>query len=215
MHSNGLSRLACLACLAGVAVRPARAQTDEPASGSPDPRPDGDDPFAVRSSRGPAIDAGVLVGFPAALTTGLSTGAAAGIAQPYRDHVAYGARVSWSSDTESSQVWRVTQSDLRLRATGALSQAVGRGSFAVRLGVGATLVHEVRDRTGGERAGLTGGALQTRALELLPAADLDAVVALHVAGPWLVMVSVGPSIDLLDDAAHWAWTSQLGLAWQP
>jgi hypothetical protein len=109
----------------------------------------------------------------------------------------------------------VTHSDLRLRVTGGVQRAAGRGTIGLRLGVGGTLVHETRNRNQGMRAGLTGSDLHNSAFRMLPAADLDAIIALHVAGPWLLVTSGGPSIDLLDGKAHAGWTAQLGVAWQP
>jgi hypothetical protein len=173
------------------------------------------DAFALTRPGALTLDAGLFVGFPEGLTTGLSTGIGAGVTRQWGAHWAYGARASWSTDTESSEVWTVTQSDTRLRATGALQQVAGRGTFALRLGLGATVVHEVRDRNDGARVGLMGGALEVRALDALPAADLDAVITLHVAGAWMMSLSAGPSLDRLDGDAHWAWTSELGIAWQP
>jgi hypothetical protein len=109
----------------------------------------------------------------------------------------------------------VTHSDLRLRATGGLQKAAGRGTIGLRLGLGGTLVHETRVRNQGMRAGLSGSELEASALRLVPAADLDAVVALHVAGPWLLVTSGGPSVDVLDGKLHAGWSAQLGVAWQP
>jgi hypothetical protein len=65
------------------------------------------------------------------------------------------------------------------------------------------------------RAGLTGSDLETSAFSMLPAADLDAVIALHVAGPWLLMMSGGPSVDVFESKLHAGWSAQLGVAWQP
>jgi hypothetical protein len=173
-----------------------------------------DDPmFRVASSSRLAVDGGLLVGLPAALGTGLSTGVGAGVTVGER--FAWGARVSWSTATESSLTWTVTQADLRLRATAAVQQRAGRGRFALRLGLGPTIVHESRLRNQGARAGLTGGELQTSAWVTLPAADLDGVVALHVAGPWLFLVGGGPSLTVIDGGARWGWTAQLGAGWQP
>jgi len=65
------------------------------------------------------------------------------------------------------------------------------------------------------RAGLSGTDLENSSTTMLPAADLDAVVALHVAGPWLLVTSGGPSLDVLDGKLHGGWSAQLGVAWQP
>ena len=172
-----------------------------------------DDTWRYRSTGDLAVDGGLVLGFPAALPTGLSMGAGAGVTIGHA--LAWGARASWVTATESSLPWTVTHSDLRLRVTGALQKAAGRGTLGLRLGLGGTLVHETRVRNQGMRAGLSGSDLQTSAFAMLPAADLDAVVALHVAGPWLLMMSGGPSVDVLDSKLHGGWSAQLGVAWQP
>ncbi len=172
-----------------------------------------DDTWSYRSSGHVAVDGGLVVGFPAALPTGLSTGAGAGVT--VGDTLTWGGRASWVTATESSLPWTVTQSDLRLRVTGGVQTSPGRGTLGLRLGLGGTLVHETRVRNQGMRAGLTGSELETSAFALLPAADLDAVVALHIAGPWLLMTSGGPSLDVHDGKLHAGWSAELGVAWQP
>ena len=177
------------------------------------PVPAVDPMFRVSGGGRLAVDGGLLLGLPAALGTGLSTGVGAGISSG--DRFAWGARVSWSTATESSLLWTVTQADLRLRATAAIQQRAGRGQFALRLGLGPTIVHESRLRNQGQRAGLTGSDLETSAWVPLPAADLEGVVALHVAGPWLLLLSGGPALAIVDGGARWGWTAQLGAGWQP
>jgi hypothetical protein len=172
-----------------------------------------DDSWPVRSTGPLAIDGGLVVGAPAALPTGLSTGVGAGVL--YGRTLAFGARASWTGATESSTVWTVSHTDLRLRATGALQHAVGRGTLGLRLGLGATVVHESRDRNQGMRAMLTGSDLMTTAWAALPAADLEAVVTVHIAGPWLLAVAGGPSLAISDGGAHAGWTAGLGVGWQP
>lgn len=172
-----------------------------------------DDTWNYRSVGRVAVDGGLVVGFPAALPTGLSTGAGAGVT--VGDTLTWGARASWVTATESSLPWTVTHSDLRLRVTGGVQAAPGRGTLGLRLGLGGTLVHETRLRNQGMRAGLTGSELETSAFALLPAADLDAVLALHIAGPWLLMTSGGPSLDIHDGKLHAGWSAELGVAWQP
>jgi len=166
------------------------------------------------SSRGPlTIDGGLLLGQPAALGTGLSTGVGAGAS--YGRLLALGVRASWSTATESSLAWQVTQADFKLRATGAVQRAVGRGRFALRLGAGPTIVHETRLRNQGMRAGLTGADLETSATATLPAGELEAVVAIHIAGPWLLTMSGGPTLTIIDGGAHAGWTALIGTGWQP
>jgi len=132
-----------------------------------------------------------------------------------RNLFACGARASWSTATESSIAWTVTNADLDMRVVGAIQRDIGRGRLALRLGVGSTIVHETRLRNQGSRAGLTGGDLETSTLAALPAGDLEAVVALHIAGPWLLMVSGGPSVSIVSSTLRTGWASQLGVGWQP
>ncbi len=172
-----------------------------------------DDTWRYRSTGNVAVDGGLVVGFPAALRTGLARGAGVGVTAGRS--LAWGARASWLTATESSLPWTVTHSDLRLRITGALHKVAGRGTVGLRLGLGGTLVHESRVRNQGMRAGLSGSELESSAFMMLPAADLDAVIALHVAGPWLVVTSGGPSLDILDGKLHGGWSAQLGIGWQP
>jgi hypothetical protein len=174
-----------------------------------------DDTWRYQSTGNLAVDAGLVVGFPAALPTGLSEGVGAGVSMTSMPWFAWGARASWVTATEASLPWTVTHSDLRLRVTGAVQKAAGRGTFGLRLGVGGTLVHESRVRNQGMRAGLSGSDLETSSFAMLPAADLDAVIALHIAGPWLLVTSAGPSLDRFESKLHAGWSAQLGVAWQP
>jgi hypothetical protein len=173
----------------------------------------GDDTWRYRSSGDIAVDGGLVVGFPAALPTGLATGIGAGVTTGRA--LALGARAAWVTATESSLPWTVTHSDLRLRATAGLQATPGRGILGLRLGLGGTVVHETRVRNQGMRAGLSGSELETSSFAMLPAADLDAVVALHITGPWLLVTSGGPSLDIVDGKLHGGWTAELGIAWQP
>lgn len=171
-----------------------------------------DDTFAVDSKGGLAVDAGLLVASPAALPSGMSTGLVAGITRSCGCHFAYGLRASWSTISESSLVWTVDQTDFRLRATGSIRHEAGRGSIALRLGLGPTFVHEVRTRNQSMEAGTD---LTTRAWGTVPAGDLDAMFSLHVAGPWLAVASGGPSLDHFGGAFVLGWSASLGVAWQP
>jgi hypothetical protein len=172
-----------------------------------------DELWPVRSTGRLSADAGVVLGLPATWQTGMTTGVGGGVA--FGHTFAFGVRASWSTATESSLAWMVTHEDFRLRATAAVQRAAGRGTFALRLGVGPTFVYEDRVRNQGARAQLTGSALETSSLATMPTADLEAVVALHVAGPWLLIVSGGPSLLVSDGVAHGGWTTQLGAGWQP
>jgi hypothetical protein len=147
------------------------------------------------------------------LDTGMATGVGAGIT--YGRRFALGARASWASATESSTVWTVTHDDYRLRGVAAVQQPVGRGVFALRLGAGASVVHESRTRNQGQRAQLMGSDLMNTATALLPGGELEAVVAVHIAGPWLLALSGGPSAIIDSGALRAGWTAQLGVGWQP
>src|ERR1700690_2713745 len=115
-----------------------------------------DDAEALRfRSTGPLmLDAGLVANHPVALDTGLSMGVGAGASLGRT--LVLGVRASWATATESSTAWLVTHDDLRLRLTGGVQRDVGRGRFALRLGVGPSLVHETRTRNQGARAGLSG-----------------------------------------------------------
>jgi hypothetical protein len=171
-----------------------------------------DDTFAVDSKGGLGIDAGLIVASPAALRSGMSTGIVAGVTRSCGCHLAYGVSASWSTITESSQVWTVDHTDLRLRVTGSVRHDAGRGSVALQLGLGPTFVHEVRTRNESMEAG---NGLTTRAWGTVRAGDLDAVFAVHVAGPWLAVASGGPSLDHFGGAFVLGWSASLGVAWQP
>ena len=172
-----------------------------------------DDTWNVTSCGCLTVDGGLVVGFPAALPTGLSRGIGAGVT--YGHVLAVGARAAWSTATESTTAWQVTHADLRLRATGSVEHTAGRGTVGLRLGLGGTLVHETRLRSQGMRAGLSGTDLETSTFAMLPAADLEGVVSVHLFGPWLLVVSGGPTFDVHDGAAHAGWNAELGVGWQP
>ncbi len=180
-------------------------------------RAEGPQPFdqlpAVSSHGRLSVDGGLVLALPATWQTGLSTGVGGGVA--YGRTFTLGVRASWSTSTESSLAWTVSHDDFRLRVTGGVQRAVGRGVFALRLGLGPTVVYEDRVRNQGARAGLTGSALETTAFAPMPAGELEAVVTVHVGGPWLLVMSGGPSLLLSDGAAHFGWGTQLGVGWQP
>jgi hypothetical protein len=195
-------RLFVVVAIAGV---PGRARADEH-------RLLDADTFAVHSQGDLAVDAGFATGTPSALPSGLSTGIGAGVTRGCGCHFAYGARASWSQVTESTQVWTVTQSDVRLRAAGMIRHAAGRGTIALRLSIGPTFVREDRIRNQSMRSG---NSMETKVWATLPAGELEAVVALHVTGPWLMVASGGPSVDYTGGAFHGGWIAGLGVGWQP
>jgi hypothetical protein len=159
------------------------------------------------------LDGGLLVGLPAALDTGITTGLAAGVTWGRR--LAWIARLSWSSATEYATAWTITQDELRLRAGGAIHRAAGRGNIGLRLGAGATLVHETRARDQAMRAGLVGSQAEQTATSLLPAVDVEGVVRLRVIRGFGVSVSGGPSLHWISGSVHAGWVGQLGVAWGP
>jgi hypothetical protein len=160
-----------------------------------------------------SVDAGLLLGLPATWQTGLTTGVGGGFM--YGRTFAWGVRASWSTATESSLAWTVGHDDFRLRATAAVQHAFGRGTLGLRLGLGPTFVYEDRVRNQGMRAHLTGSDLETTSLATVPAGDLEGVVVIHIAGPWLLILSGGPSWLVSDGAFHGGWTTQMGAGWQP
>ena len=170
-----------------------------------------DDTFEVHEPSAILIDGGLITGMPAALGRGMSSGVGAGITHACGCNLAYGVRASWSTATESSESWLVTHQDVRLRAIGELRHVSGRGTIALRLGAGATIVHENR-RLSQLRPGID--EHESRAFDTLPAADLEAVVALQIAGSWDLVVNGGPSVDYFQNALHAGWIAELGVGWQ-
>jgi hypothetical protein len=151
------------------------------------------------------VDGGLVLALPTALGPGLSSGFGLGVT--WGSLFAAEARASWSTATESSIPWTVTQSDLRLRVGGVLQRTLGRARVGLRLGLGPTIVHETRLRNG--------GTLQTSAFATLPAGELEAVMAVHLFGPWLIALSGGPSAALDAPGFRRGWVSLIGGGWQP
>lgn len=174
-----------------------------------------DETFAVRAVGGRLIlDGGLLAGAPTALGTGLAKGVIAGV-RVGGDTFGWGVRAAYASASEDGAAWAVIQREVRVLATGGVQRRLGRGVVGLRLGLGGTLVHERRVRHQGMRAGLTGDALETRAVAIVPAASLDATIGLHVRGPWMLQLAGGPSLGLVEGAPHGAWAATLGIAWRP
>lgn len=170
-----------------------------------------DDLWRYRSSR-VALDAGIVAAHPVALETGLATGVGAGIT--FGHGWTWGARASWTRATETAIDWTVTHDDLRAAVVGGGQVSAGRGDLGLRLGLGGAGVRERRERIHGDVAGSQGRARSDRRMTWAPAADLDAVVALHISGAWMMVLSGGPSLAYIDRAVHMGWMSQLGAAWQ-
>jgi len=170
-----------------------------------------DDLWRYRSSR-VALDAGFVAAHPVALETGLATGVGAGIT--FGHGWTWGARASWARASETAIGWTVTHDDMRAAVVGGGQVSAGRGELGVRLGLGAAGVHELRARVHGDVAGSHGDARADRTTAWAPTGDLDAVVALHISGAWMMVLAGGPSLAYIDGAIHAGWTSQLGAAWQ-
>jgi hypothetical protein len=200
-HTKGALAIALSLAL----LIPRRARGDGP--------PLAADLSSVASGGRLTIDGGLLLALPTALGPGLSTGFALGVTRGRR--FAWQARASWSTATESSIPWTVTQWDLRLRVGGALQHSLGGARVGLRLGVGPTIVHETRVRNQGMAAALTGSALETSTYATLPAGDLEAFVALQVFGPWLLALSGGPSAAIDGGTFRGGWVTFLGIGWQP
>ncbi|HEY1814778.1 MAG TPA: hypothetical protein VGG74_20670 [Kofleriaceae bacterium] len=172
--------------------------------------------LSPRSEPGPyRVDAGLYEGMPAGLPAGIEPGIGLGFTRECGCVFAYGVRLAIAGITESSEAWTASDVDTRLRVFAALHHSVGRGELSLRLGGGTNIVYEDRVRNGGDRAGLTGDALGTRTVAALPAADLEAVVALHLIGPWLVIASAGPTAEILNSELHGGFVAGVAVGWQP
>jgi hypothetical protein len=163
------------------------------------------------------VDGGLVLALPASLQTGMSAGVGLGVsrAATASGWLAFGARVSWSTATEYTLTDTVRNDDIRLRFCLGIQHVAGRGSFGLRLGLGATAVYENVTASQGSRAGLSGSALETSTWYLLPAADVEGVVFLRVWHAWGMSLSGGPTLHLLDGSARYGWSSALGVSWQP
>jgi hypothetical protein len=167
------------------------------------------DSFPVRSDGPVVVDAGLAVGFPAALPTGLARGAGAG-ATVGDGPVRWGARVAWLTATESTLAWKATHQDVQLRVVAGLAHMAGRGTIGLQLGAGGTFVHERRRHP---QAGRTDDAPAMTAFALLPAADLEGTVGLAIYGAWRLAIAGGPSVALVDGDPRWSWVARVGLGW--
>jgi hypothetical protein len=57
--------------------------------------------------------------------------------------------------------------------------------------------------------------LDTTATAALPATELEAMFAVHVAGPWVAQIHAGPSLDRFDGAMRTGWIAGIAIGWQP
>lgn len=162
------------------------------------------------------LGGGLVLARPAALATGMMEGVGVDYTQRATKGglFAWGVRAAWSTATEYSLVDTVRNDDLPVRVFGMVQHVAGRGSFGLRLGAGATIVYEGRTRAQGNRAGLTGSALENTAWYVLPAADLEAVVVLRIWGAWGLSVRGGPSWYIVSGSIRTGWSSGMGVTWQ-
>ena len=172
------------------------------------------DALPITSSGDFLLDASFVAGRPLAMPTGLSSGVGVS-ATAARCAFRWGVRAALVTASESTMAWDVTQTDLQLRALAGLERRVGRGRLGMRIGAGATVIHESRERVQGSRAGASGEDLEMTANQLVPVADVEAVVGLHVFGPWLITISGGPSFAAIDGDPDVRWVSMIGIGWQP
>jgi hypothetical protein len=172
-----------------------------------------DETFSYRPHHCAVYDAGFVLAAPTALPTGLARGVAAGVT--VGKTFAWGVRASYASASEDGEAWAATHREVRALATGSVQHVLGRGVLGLRAGLGGTFVHEHRMRHQGGRAGLEGDELEATNLALLPTATLDATLGLHVRGAWMLQLSAGPSVSLIDGETRGAWSAALGVAWHP
>lgn len=157
------------------------------------------------------LEAGLLTALPAALPVGLSTGVAAGVV--HAGTLTWGARASWSQATEYTETWAVTHQEIRLRALGILQHNLGRATIGLQLGLGATVLYESRLRAQAARLGDAGLALNQSAWSALPAADLQAAIALPVVDAFGLTLAGGPSVHLFQGGAIIGWQAFLAANW--
>ncbi len=164
-----------------------------------------------------SLGGGLVLARPVSLQTGLSAGVGADYlrAASAGSWFAWGGRASWSTATEYTLTDSVRNDDIRLRLCAVARHVVGRGSFGLRLGMGASTVYEDRIRAQGNRAGLPSGAVEHSSWYLFPGGEVEALVLLRVWNSFGMSLSGGPSLHLIDGAAHAGWATSLGVLWQP
>ena len=80
------------------------------ADGPPPPT----DTFPYHRGGPTTFDVGLVVGAPAALPTGLTTGVGGGVSRD-AGWLRLGARLAWSTATEATAAWTVSHDDVRVR----------------------------------------------------------------------------------------------------
>jgi len=197
----------------------ARASAAEAATTPPEPVPVAALPAAatVSDARGGpvALDTGLVIARPALLGTGMVRGVAAGVSGA--GWLTWGLRAAWGQALEYTEHWAITDNEVRLRAVGLLQGNAGRGTWALRLGVGASAIYTTRDRAQAGRLGAAGSTeeLHTTAWTLAPGGELEVGVTLRVVGTWGLALFVGPSLHHARGDTIVGWGGHVGLAWLP
>ncbi|HEX7597845.1 MAG TPA: hypothetical protein VF518_06495 [Polyangia bacterium] len=159
------------------------------------------------------LEAQLVLAPPVGLSQGMTAGVGAGYTRRATPGglLAWGARASWGTATEFPQYNSDRFDDIRMRVFAMLQHGAGRGSFGLRLGLGATLEAETLTVAQSSRLG---SPITNTNWFLFPAADLEAVVVLRVWENWGMTVNGGPSLHLIDSRASFSWSSGLGVVWQ-
>jgi hypothetical protein len=174
-------------------------------------------PAGVQAVPSSQLEVSVAAALPASLQTGtavgltaswLTTPAAAG-------WLRVGAAAGWGATTEYSPSWAVRHDEVRLRALLAAEQRRGVGVVGVRLGAGATVLYEARDRAQAGRLGETLSSLAVRTWAVRPALDLSATAAVLPWPSWGVGVALGPTVHGGGDSVRWGWQGAVTVRWQP
>ncbi len=164
------------------------------------------------------VSLGVLTALPALLETGQTLGADAGLIAGVGPFV-YGVRASVSGATEHAPSWRVSHTEVRLRALAGVRAEAGRGTWILRLGAGVSLVSETRERHDASEIEHADLPSEDHAFAAVPAIELEGGLVLRVAGAWGLALFGGPSLHFgnaaLEDGARLGWTASGALVWTP
>jgi len=162
------------------------------------------------------LEAGVVTALPAILEVGQTLGGMAALSVGYGPFI-YGVRASVSQAEEFSSTWRITHTEMRLRALGGVRAAAGRGTWILRLGLGLSVVHEGRERHDAANVSLPGAAADQSAWAAVPAIDLEGGLVLNVYSDWGLSLFAGPTLHFgsITDGAHWGWTGSGAVVWTP
>jgi len=166
------------------------------------------------------LEAGVITALPAILEVGQTLGGQAALTVGYGAFL-YGVNASVSEAKEYSQSWRVTHTELRVRALGGVRAAAGRGTWILRLGLGLSLVHEGRVRHDVAEVDAGNVVREESAWAAVPAVDLEGGLVLHLAGAWGIALFLGPTLHFGgatnsgDGGVRWGYSGSASLVWTP